>query len=119
MSNLNINAPSHVKNAKLIAWVADMAALTKPDSIYWCDGSDEEYARLCQQLVDARHLQKTQPRQAPQQFPGLLRPQRRGPRGRPHLHLLREEGKRRPHQQLDGPRRHARAPCKPPCLTAA
>jgi phosphoenolpyruvate carboxykinase (GTP) len=45
--------PRLVKNANLIAWVADMAALCKPDSIYWCDGSQEEYARLCQQLVDA------------------------------------------------------------------
>lgn len=48
MQGLNLNAPSYVKNARLIAWVADMVALTKPDAIYWCDGSDEEYARLCQ-----------------------------------------------------------------------
>ena len=108
MQGLNLNAPSYVKNARLIAWVADMAALCKPDNIYWCDGSDEEYNRLCQQLVDGRHLQKAQPGQAPQQLPGLLGPQRRGARGRPHLHLLREKGKRRPHQQLDGPGRDAR-----------
>ena len=53
LQGLNVNAPSYVKNAKLIAWVADMATLTKPDAIYWCDGSEEEYQRLCQQLVDA------------------------------------------------------------------
>ncbi len=40
------------KNAKLIAWVDEVAALTKPDAIYWCDGSAEEYDRLCQLLVD-------------------------------------------------------------------
>ena len=40
------------KNAKLIAWVDEVAALTKPDDIYWCDGSAEEYDRLCQLLVD-------------------------------------------------------------------
>jgi phosphoenolpyruvate carboxykinase (GTP) len=68
MPSLPPNAPSHVKNAKLIAWVADMAALTQPDSIYWCDGSDEEYARLCQQLVDAGTFKKLNPAQRPNSF---------------------------------------------------
>ncbi|MEO6972299.1 MAG: phosphoenolpyruvate carboxykinase (GTP) [Rhodoferax sp.] len=53
MQGLNLNTPSYVKNAKLIAWVADMAALCKPAQIHWCDGSDEEYTRLCGQLVVA------------------------------------------------------------------
>ena len=43
------NAPT--KNKKLLDWVNEMAELCKPDSIYWCDGSDEEYARLCNELV--------------------------------------------------------------------
>jgi phosphoenolpyruvate carboxykinase (GTP) len=41
------------KNAKLIAWVEEVAALTTPDRIHWCTGSAEEYDELCQQLVDA------------------------------------------------------------------
>jgi phosphoenolpyruvate carboxykinase (GTP) len=53
MQGINLNAPSYVKHARLLAWVADMAALCKPDAIYWCDGSDEEYKRLCEQLVQA------------------------------------------------------------------
>jgi phosphoenolpyruvate carboxykinase (GTP) len=40
-------------NAKLIAWVDEFAELTQPDQIHWCDGSAEEYDRLCQVLVDA------------------------------------------------------------------
>ena len=54
MQGLALNTPAHVKHARLIAWVADMAALCKPDSIYWCDGSQEEYDRLCQQLRELR-----------------------------------------------------------------
>ena len=34
---INTNAPEYVKNQKLIQWVADVAALTKPDNIRWCD----------------------------------------------------------------------------------
>src|SRR5437899_4273452 len=51
MQGLQLDTPAFVKNAKLIAWVADMAALCKPDRIHWCDGSQEEYDRLCEQMV--------------------------------------------------------------------
>ena len=68
MQGLNLSAPSYVKNAKLIAWVADMVALTKPANIYWCDGSDEEYARLCQQLVDSGTFKKLNEAKRPNSF---------------------------------------------------
>ena len=68
MQGLALNVPAHVKHARLIAWVADMAALCKPDAIYWCDGSEAEYNRLCQQLVDAGTFKKLDPAKRPNSY---------------------------------------------------
>ena len=68
MQGLTLNTPSYVKNARLIAWVADMAALCKPDTVVWCDGSDEEYARLCEQLVSAGTMKRLNPVKRPNSF---------------------------------------------------
>ena len=68
MQGLNLNAPAYVKNAKLIAWVADMVALCKPDTVYWCDGSEAEYERLCQQLVEAGTFKKLDEAKRPNSF---------------------------------------------------
>ena len=40
------------KHARLLAWVDEVATLTTPDRIEWCDGSADEYDRLCEELVD-------------------------------------------------------------------
>jgi phosphoenolpyruvate carboxykinase (GTP) len=45
--------PARTTNRKLLAWVEDVAQLTQPDSIHWCDGSAEEDEHLCRQLVEA------------------------------------------------------------------
>jgi phosphoenolpyruvate carboxykinase (GTP) len=41
------------QHAELLAWVDEIAALAKPDSIYWCDGSQAEYKKFCDQMVAA------------------------------------------------------------------
>ena len=68
MQGLNLNAPSYVKNAKLLAWVADMAALSKPDHIQWCDGSDAEYQRMCAELVSSGTFIKLNEAKRPNSF---------------------------------------------------
>ena len=51
MESIEINAPASVSNLKLLQWVKETAALCQPDSVCWCDGSVEEYDRLCEEMV--------------------------------------------------------------------
>ena len=71
---MDINAPSYVKNSKLIKWVEEIVALCKPSSIYWCDGSQEEYNKLCQELVEAGTFKKLNPEKKPNSFLALSDP---------------------------------------------
>ena len=53
---------------ELARWVYDIAELTKPDDVVWCDGSDEEWERLTSLLVRERDLHPAEPEAAPEQF---------------------------------------------------
>ncbi len=49
---MSVNAPDFVRHAPLREWVGKMVELCKPDSVYWCDGSQEEYDRLRKEILD-------------------------------------------------------------------
>ena len=57
-----------VKHRELRNWVSEVAAKCQPDQIYWCDGSQEEYDRLTQQLVDKGTFTRLNPEKRPNSF---------------------------------------------------
>ncbi|MBT3917256.1 MAG: phosphoenolpyruvate carboxykinase (GTP) [Rhodospirillaceae bacterium] len=59
---------NRTNNLKLIAWIEEMAGLTKPDDIQWCDGSKEEFDRLCAEMVEAGTLTPLNPEKRPGSF---------------------------------------------------
>jgi phosphoenolpyruvate carboxykinase (GTP) len=56
------------RNKELLKWVDEVAALTQPDRVYWCNGSDAEYDRLCGELVAAGTFRKLDPKLRPNSY---------------------------------------------------
>ena len=56
------------RNKTLLAWVRKIAALTEPDQVYWCDGSEEEWRFLTETLVEAGTLKALNPDKRPNSF---------------------------------------------------
>jgi phosphoenolpyruvate carboxykinase (GTP) len=56
------------KHAKLVAWVEEIAELTKPDQVHWCDGSAEEYDRLCEGLIEAGTFERLSDAKRPNSY---------------------------------------------------
>ncbi len=68
MEGSSSNAPASVRHARLLDWVGRMAALTEAADVYWCDGSEAEYDRLCAQLVAAGTFNKLNPELRPNSY---------------------------------------------------
>ncbi len=62
------------RHQKLIAWVAEVAALTEPAQVYWCDGSQAEWERLTDTLVAGGTLRRLNPELRPNSFYALSDP---------------------------------------------
>src|SRR6476659_8324050 len=70
-------APKHqatTNHSRLLAWVEEVAALTQPDEIHWCDGSAEEYDQMAQVLVDAGTFERLSEAKRPNSYLALSDP---------------------------------------------
>ncbi len=70
-------APKHqatTSHSRLREWVDEIAALTQPDEIHWCDGSQEEYDQLAQTLIDAGTLERLSEDKHPNSYLALSDP---------------------------------------------
>jgi phosphoenolpyruvate carboxykinase (GTP) len=68
VSDASAATEAPTKNARLVSWVNEIAELTQPDSIHWCDGSAEEYDRLCQQMVETGTFERLSDAKRPNSY---------------------------------------------------
>jgi phosphoenolpyruvate carboxykinase (GTP) len=67
-------ATAPTTHVKLLDWVGEIAALTKPDAIHWCDGSAEEYDALAQTLIEAGTFERLSEAKRPNSYLALSDP---------------------------------------------
>ncbi|MES9992810.1 MAG: phosphoenolpyruvate carboxykinase (GTP) [Candidatus Thiodiazotropha sp.] len=59
---------TRTSNKRLLAWVEEIARLCNPDRVYWCDGSQEEYDRLCEEMVKNGTFTRLNPEKRPNSY---------------------------------------------------
>jgi phosphoenolpyruvate carboxykinase (GTP) len=74
MSHTAPKQQAETNHERLKAWVEEIAALTQPDEIHWCDGSAEEYDQLAQRLIDAGTFQRLNDATRPNSYLALSDP---------------------------------------------
>src|SRR5829696_3371728 len=74
MSDLTTAPDELTTHEKLLSWVDEIATLTQPDSVHWCDGSAEEYDRLAQVLIEAGTFERLSEAKRPNSYLALSDP---------------------------------------------
>jgi phosphoenolpyruvate carboxykinase (GTP) len=71
---MSMTAPAPTKHERLLAWVEEVAAMTEPDAVRWCDGSAAEYDELCAELVEAGTFTRLSDARRPNSYLALSDP---------------------------------------------
>jgi phosphoenolpyruvate carboxykinase (GTP) len=67
-TSLGTDYSNAVKNSELLRWVKETADFCQPDNVYWCDGSEDEYATMCNMLVEKGTFIRLNPEKRPNSF---------------------------------------------------
>jgi phosphoenolpyruvate carboxykinase (GTP) len=71
---MTVQVPSAVRSAHVKKWVQDMVEMCEPQSVYWCDGSEAEFDRLCAQMCETGTLRKLNETLRPNSYLALSDP---------------------------------------------